>query len=45
MGTIRALRHAGLQQQIALVGFDDSDTAELLDPPVSVIHHAAVKST
>lgn len=37
IGVVRALRRAGLRSQIALVGFDDFPTADLLDPPVSVV--------
>ncbi len=37
IGAIRALRHARLQQQVALVGFDEVPLADLLDPSVSVI--------
>lgn len=37
IGAIRALRHARLQQRVALVGFDEVPLADLLDPPVSVI--------
>jgi LacI family transcriptional regulator len=37
IGAIRALQRLGLQQQIALVGFDDIVLADLLAPPVSVI--------
>lgn len=37
IGAIRALRHARLQQQVPLVGFDEVPLADLLDPSVSVI--------
>ena len=37
IGTIRALRDLGLQHQVAVVGFDDIDLADLLDPPITVI--------
>ncbi len=36
-GAVRALRQLGLQHRIALVGFDDFQLADLLDPPVSVV--------
>jgi LacI family transcriptional regulator len=39
IGAIKALRAAGLQHEIALVGFDDVALADLLDPPVSVVSH------
>lgn len=39
VGAARALREIGAQHQIALVGFDDFDLADLLDPPVTVIGH------
>ena len=37
IGAVRALQASGLSHQVALIGFDDFDTADLLDPPVSVI--------
>lgn len=37
IGVIYALRAAGLERSVALIGFDDFDLADLLDPPVSVI--------
>lgn len=37
IGALMALRHLGLQQQVALVGFDDFLLADLLDPPVTVV--------
>lgn len=37
MGAVRALKAAGLQHRIALVGFDDFALADLLDPPVAVV--------
>lgn len=37
IGAVRALQAAGLSRRVALIGFDDFDTADLLDPPVSVI--------
>jgi LacI family transcriptional regulator len=37
IGAVRALRHLGLHHRVALVGFDDVQLADLLDPPVSVI--------
>ncbi len=36
-GAVRALRQLGLHHRVALVGFDDVQLADLLDPPVSVI--------
>lgn len=37
IGAVRALRQLGLHQRVALVGFDDVQLADLLDPPISVI--------
>lgn len=37
MGAVEALRDAGAQHRIALIGFDDFAMANLLDPAVSVI--------
>jgi LacI family transcriptional regulator len=37
IGTIRALRTAGLQYRTALIGFDDFPLADLLEPSVTVI--------
>ncbi|NTW00873.1 MAG: LacI family transcriptional regulator [Oscillochloris sp.] len=37
VGALRALQQHGLQQRVALVGFDDFLLADLLAPPVSVI--------
>lgn len=37
MGTVRALREAGLQHRVALVGFDDFGLADLLDPAITVV--------
>jgi LacI family transcriptional regulator len=39
-GAVRALRQLGLQHRMALVGFDDFQLADLLDPPVSVVAQA-----
>ncbi|NLU76626.1 LacI family transcriptional regulator [Streptomyces sp. HNM0575] len=39
IGAVRALRALGLSRKVALVGFDDFETAELIDPPVTVISH------
>jgi LacI family transcriptional regulator len=36
-GALRGLRQLGLQQRVALVGFDDVQLADLLAPPVSVV--------
>jgi len=36
-GAVRALQRLGLQHRIALVGFDDFEFADLLDPGVTVI--------
>jgi LacI family transcriptional regulator len=37
IGGIRALRSAGLERRIALIGFDDVALADLLEPAVSVV--------
>jgi LacI family transcriptional regulator len=37
IGGIRALRRAGLERRIALIGFDDVALADVLDPAVSVV--------
>jgi LacI family transcriptional regulator len=37
IGALRALQQRGLQQRVALVGFDDFLLADLMVPPISVI--------
>lgn len=37
IGALKALRRLGLQQEVALVGFDDFLLADLMDPPVTVV--------
>lgn len=37
VGAVRALRHAGLQHTVALIGFDDIPLADLLEPGVTVV--------
>jgi LacI family transcriptional regulator len=37
VGAVRALRRLGLQQDVALVGFDDVELADLLEPAITVI--------
>jgi LacI family transcriptional regulator len=37
IGAIRGLQRAGAQHRVALVGFDDIDLADLLDPGVTVV--------
>ena len=37
IGTIRALRDLGLEHRVALIGFDDIELADLLDPPITVM--------
>jgi LacI family transcriptional regulator len=43
IGAARALRQAGAEGRIALVGFDDFDLADLLTPPVTVIAHDVIE--
>ena len=37
IGVLAALRHRGAGHRIAVVGFDDLDLAELVDPPLTVV--------
>lgn len=37
IGAVRVLKQLGLHHHVALVGFDDVQLAELLDPPISVV--------
>lgn len=37
LGALRALQQRGLQQRVALIGFDDFLLADMLTPPISVI--------
>lgn len=37
VGAVRTLRRLGLQHEVALVGFDDVQLADLLDPGVTVV--------
>ena len=37
IGGVRALRDAGLERKVALIGFDDVALADILDPAVSVV--------
>lgn len=39
VGAARALRSIGAGSRVAVVGFDDFETADLMDPPVTVISH------
>jgi LacI family transcriptional regulator len=43
VGTVRALRTAGVQHRTALVGFDDVALADILDPPVTVVAQDVVQ--
>lgn len=37
VGVVRALQSVGMRHRIAVVGFDDFEQADLLDPPVTVV--------
>jgi LacI family transcriptional regulator, galactose operon repressor len=37
IGGVHALRNAGLQRRIALIGFDDVPLSDLIDPAISVV--------
>jgi LacI family transcriptional regulator len=37
IGTLRALKRAGLTRQVAVVGFDDFELADLLEPGITVV--------
>jgi LacI family transcriptional regulator len=37
IGGVRALRRAGLERQIALIGFDDVALADIVEPAISVV--------
>jgi LacI family transcriptional regulator len=37
IGAVRALKSAGLERRIAVIGFDDVTLADVLDPPISVV--------
>ena len=43
IGAIRALRELGLQHEVALVGFDDFELADLLEPGVTVVAQDPVR--
>lgn len=44
IGVARALRATGLAHQVALVGFDDFEPADLLDPPLTVVAQNPVET-
>ncbi|MFD6094627.1 LacI family DNA-binding transcriptional regulator [Oerskovia sp. NPDC060338] len=44
IGAVRALQELGMSRKIALVGFDDFDLADLLDPPVTVVAQSPLLS-
>ena len=37
IGAVRALHRLGLQHEVALVGFDDIELSEVVDPPITVV--------
>ncbi len=37
IGGVHALRNAGLQRRVALIGFDDLSLADMVDPAISVV--------
>jgi LacI family transcriptional regulator len=37
IGAVRALRKAGLERRVALIGFDDVSLADVVDPAISVV--------
>lgn len=39
IGAVRAVAGAGLRHRVEVVGFDDFETADLLDPPLTVVAH------
>jgi LacI family transcriptional regulator len=43
IGAVRALKHLDMRHRVAVVGFDDFDTADLLDPPLTVVAHDIVE--
>jgi LacI family transcriptional regulator len=43
IGAARAMRAAGAEGRVALIGFDDFDLADLLTPPVTVIAHDVIE--
>jgi len=43
IGAVRAIRAAGLQDQVALVGYDDFLLADMLDPGVTVVAQNVTK--
>ena len=38
MGTLRAIRSRGRQHDVAMIGFDDIELGDLLDPGISVVY-------
>lgn len=44
VGAVRALQELDMQHRIAVLGFDDFEQADLLDPPVSVVAQDPIAS-
>jgi LacI family transcriptional regulator len=43
IGAVRALRQLGLHHEVALIGFDDVELADMLDPAITVVAQSPVE--